>query len=80
MTRTQFGCFCAGLAAGAVGYAKYPKIKEKLAPVLGTAATIMTDAFNHAARDAAAGAETMRDATIRMAGDAAAETAKNNAA
>jgi len=80
MTRTQFGYFCAGVAAGAAGYAYFPKIKEKLAPVLGAGAALMTEAFADAARDAASTVETMRESTIRMAGDAKAEAAKTNAA
>ena len=80
MTRTQFGSFCAGVAAGAVGYAYFPKIKEKLAPVLGAGVVLMTEAFADAARDATSTAETMRESTIRMAEDGAAEASKANAA
>jgi hypothetical protein len=80
MTRTQIGCFCAGIAAGAVGYAYFPKIKEKLAPVLGAGAILMTEGFADAARDATSTVESLRESTSRMAGGSATEAAKTNAA
>lgn len=80
MTRTQFGCFCAGIAAGAVGYAKFPTIKEKVSPILDAAAGIMKDAFSNAVRDASATAESFREATVKMAPEAATDATNSSAA
>lgn len=80
MTRSQFGCFCAGIAAGAVGYAKFPTIKEKVSPLLDAAAGIMKDAFSDAVRDASATAESFREATVKMTPETAPDMANSTAA
>jgi len=52
MTKSEFGYFCAGLAAGALGVKFYPQMKDKLAPYLAGAMTFAQEAFGEAFKDA----------------------------
>lgn len=52
MTKSEFGYFCAGMAAGALGHKFYPQMKEKLAPYLAGAMVFAQEAFGDAMKDA----------------------------
>jgi len=52
MTKSEFGYFCAGMAAGAMGHKFYPQMKEKLAPYLAGAMVFAQEAFGDAMKDA----------------------------
>ena len=59
MTRSEFGYFCAGVAAGALGHKFYPQLKEKLSPYMAGAMVFAQEAFGDAMKDAMATVETM---------------------
>jgi len=60
MTRSEFGYFCAGAAAGALGHAFYPQLKDKLAPYMAGAAVFAQQAFGDALKNAAETVEGMQ--------------------
>lgn len=59
MTRSEFGYFCAGVAAGALGHAAYPQLKEKFAPYLAGAMVFAQQAFGDALKNATETVEAM---------------------
>lgn len=84
MTKSEFGYFCAGVAAGALGHKFYPQLKDKLAPYMAGAMVFAQQAFGDAMKDALQAVEAMQGgepaadifSTPRPAGgDAAAEQA-----
>ncbi len=60
MTRSEFGYFCAGVAAGAMGHAFYPQLKDKLAPYMAGAMVFAQQAFGDAMKQAMEAAEAMK--------------------
>jgi hypothetical protein len=60
MTKSEFGYFCAGVAAGALGHKFYPEMKEKLAPYMAGAMLFAQQAFGTALKDAMQTAEAMQ--------------------
>ncbi|NCX99174.1 MAG: hypothetical protein EBX35_11535 [Planctomycetia bacterium] len=62
MTRSEFGYFCAGVAAGALGHKFYPQMKDKLGPYMAGAVVFAQQAFGDAMKDAMAAVQTMQDA------------------
>lgn len=62
MTRSEFGYFCAGVAAGALGHAYYPQLREKLAPYMAGAMVFAQQAFGDAIKSAMETAEAMQKA------------------
>jgi hypothetical protein len=60
MTRSEFGYFCAGVAAGALGHAAYPQLKDKLAPYLAGAMVFAQQAFGDALKNATETVEAMQ--------------------
>lgn len=62
MTRSEFGYFCAGVAAGALGHKFYPQMKDKLAPYMAGAMVFAQQAFGDAMKDAMAAVQTMQEA------------------
>lgn len=60
MTRSEFGYFCAGVAAGALGHKFYPELKEKLAPYLAGGMVFAQQAFGDALKDAMQTVEAMQ--------------------
>jgi hypothetical protein len=62
MTRSEFGYFCAGVAAGAFGHAAYPQLKAKLAPYMAGAMVFAHQAFGDAIKAAMETAEAMQKA------------------
>jgi hypothetical protein len=54
MTHSRWFAFCAGMAAGAVGHAAFPKLKETLGPLAAAAMAGAGSAFNDACAAAAA--------------------------
>ncbi|MFM1902927.1 MAG: hypothetical protein RLZZ440_827 [Planctomycetota bacterium] len=61
MTRSEFGYFCAGVAAGAMGHKFYPQFKDKLSPYMAGAVVFAQQAFGDAMRDALATVQSMQD-------------------
>jgi hypothetical protein len=57
MTGSRWFMFCAGAAAGAVGYKYYPRLKEAIGPLAAAAMAGMETAAHDAREDAAARAE-----------------------
>ena len=53
--------FGAGFVAGTATAANYPKLKEKLGPMMEEAKDVMGDAYSQAARKAAETMETIQD-------------------
>ena len=78
MTRSEFGYFCAGVAAGAMGHKFYPQLKDKLAPYMAGGLVFAQQAFGDALKDAMSAVQSMQDS----AGPVGAEffTAKAEAA
>lgn len=64
MTRSEFGYFCAGVAAGAFGHAAYPQLKAQLAPYMAGAMVFAHQAFGDAIKAA------METAAAMQQGDA----------
>ncbi len=62
MTRSEFGYFCAGVAAGALGHKFYPQMQDKLAPYMAGAMVFAQQAFGDAMKDAMAAVQTMQEA------------------
>ena len=62
MTKSEFGYFCAGMAAGALGHKFYPQMKEKLAPYLAGAMVFAQEAFGDAMKDAMDAVSAMQQA------------------
>lgn len=62
MTRSEFGYFCAGMAAGAAGHAAFPQLKEKFSPYLAGAAVFAQQAFGDAMKSAMETVESMQRA------------------
>jgi hypothetical protein len=62
MTRSEFGYFCAGVAAGALGHKFYPQLKDKLAPYMAGAMVFAQQAFGDAMKDAMAAVDSMQQA------------------
>lgn len=60
MTKSEFGYFCAGVAAGALGHKFYPEMKDKLAPYMAGAMVFAQQAFGNAIKDAMQTVETMQ--------------------
>ena len=69
MTRSEFGYFCAGAAAGALGHAFYPQLKEKLAPSMAGAAVFAQQAFGDAMKNAVETVEGMQRASEPVGAD-----------
>lgn len=69
MTKSEFGYFCAGLAAGALGVKFYPQMKDKLAPYLAGAMTFAQEAFGEAFKDAMDTVSAMQQAGGESAAD-----------
>lgn len=63
MTRSEFGYFCAGVAAGALGHKFYPQLQEKLSPYMAGAMVFAQQAFGDAMKDAMAAVQSMQDAS-----------------
>ncbi len=62
MTRSEFGYFCAGIAAGAIGHKFMPQMKEKLAPYMAGAMVFAQQAFGDAMKDAMSAVQSMQEA------------------
>jgi hypothetical protein len=62
MTRSEFGYFCAGVAAGALGHKFYPQMKDKLAPYMAGAMVFAQQAFGDAMKDAMSAVQAMQEA------------------
>ncbi|NDC53578.1 MAG: hypothetical protein EBZ74_04640 [Planctomycetia bacterium] len=62
MTRSEFGYFCAGVAAGALGHKFYPQLKEQLGPYMAGAMVFAQQAFGDAMKDALATVDSMQKA------------------
>lgn len=62
MTRSEFGYFCAGVAAGALGHKFYPQLQQKLAPYMAGAMVFAQQAFGDAMKNAMEAAEAMQAA------------------
>lgn len=60
MTRSEFGYFCAGVAAGALGHKFYPQLQQKLAPYMAGAMVFAQQAFGDAMKNAMEAAEAMQ--------------------
>lgn len=60
MTRSEFGYFCAGVAAGALGHKFYPQLQQKLAPYMAGAMVFAQQAFGDAMKSAMEAAEAMQ--------------------
>ena len=61
MTRSEFGYFCAGVAAGAMGHKFYPQLKDKLAPYMAGGLVFAQQAFGDALKDAMSAVQSMQD-------------------
>lgn len=83
MTKSEFGYFCAGVAAGALGHKFYPQLKDKLAPYMAGAMVFAQQAFGDAMKDALQAVDALQQGgepaadifTASRAGDAASEQA-----
>lgn len=62
MNRSEFGYFCAGVAAGALGHKFYPQMKDKLAPYMAGAVVFAQQAFGDAMKDAMTAVQAMQEA------------------
>ncbi len=60
MTRSEFGYFCAGVAAGALGHKFYPQLQQKLSPYMAGAMVFAQQAFGDAMKSAMEAAEAMQ--------------------
>lgn len=69
MTRSEFGYFCAGMAAGAAGHAAFPQLKEKFSPYLAGAAVFAQQAFGDAMKSAMETVESMQRAGEPVGGE-----------
>ncbi len=69
MTKSEFGYFCAGVAAGALGHKFYPEMKEKLAPYMAGAMVFAQQAFGSALKDAMQTAEAMQQGSQSVGAD-----------
>jgi hypothetical protein len=69
MTKSEFGYFCAGVAAGALGHKFYPEMKEKLAPYMAGAMVFAQQAFGTALKDAMQTAEAMQQGSQSVGAD-----------
>lgn len=69
MTRSEFGYFCAGVAAGALGHKFYPQLKDKLAPYMAGAMVFAQQAFGDAMKDAMGTVEAMHQASQPVGAD-----------
>jgi len=69
MTRSEFGYFCAGVAAGAAGHKFYPQLQQKLAPYMAGALVFAQQAFGDALKNAMEAAEAMQAAGGPVAAD-----------
>ena len=61
MTRSEFGYFCAGVAAGAMGHKFFPQMKEKFAPYMAGAMVFAQQSFGDAMKDAMAAVQSMQE-------------------
>jgi hypothetical protein len=69
MTKSEFGYFCAGVAAGALGHKFYPEMKDKLAPYMAGAMVFAQQAFGNAIKDAMQTVEAMQQSGDSVGGD-----------
>ncbi|MDA1039764.1 MAG: hypothetical protein O3A37_05680 [Planctomycetota bacterium] len=69
MTKSEFGYFCAGVAAGALGHKFYPEMKDKLAPYMAGAMVFAQQAFGNAIKDAMQTVEAMQQSGESVGAD-----------